>query len=48
MYDFGPLSDESNILVEAFESTEENNVDYEIEYELEDAGDWCKRWALFW
>ena len=34
--DFGPLIDESNVLVEAFDSAEENIVENEIESESED------------
>ena len=37
--DFGPLNDESNVLVEAFETTEENNIEYETESESENDED---------
>ena len=37
--DFGPLIDESNVLVEAFDSAEENIVENETESESEDDDD---------
>ena len=37
--DIGPLNDESNVLVEAFESTEENDMEYETEFESENDED---------
>ena len=37
--DFGPLIDESNVLVEAFDSAEENIVKNETESESEDDDD---------
>jgi len=45
--DFGPLIDESNVLVEAFDSAEENIVENETESESEDDDDWYKFESVF-
>ena len=37
--DFGPLNDESNALIEAFESTQEQNIECETESESENDED---------
>ena len=37
--DFGPLNDETNVLVEAFESVEENDIEHETESESENDED---------
>ena len=45
--DFGPLIDETNVLVEAFDSAEENIVENETESESEDDDDWYKSDSVF-
>lgn len=38
--DVGSLTDESNFLIDAFVSTEENDIEYETESESEYDEDW--------